>query len=450
MTLTGRKMQFAAAVSRRTDTDEAVQEIIASLHRQLSGSIDLLTLFFTTEHQENAALMAFQLRQALNPRVLIGCGAEGIIGGDREIEREPGISAMAGSMPGVLLTPFQIDYVEWEYLLNAGLDENDSLTENVNQINLGRNVFNAECLKSDKLNDFNTDVFEAESPLYERLGINRDTLMGDQDATRAFLVLGDPYTTPISEFLQALDRVGGGAPTVGGMASGGQQPGENVLLLNDQTFDDGVVGVHIAGPIRVDTIVSQGCRPIGETLLVTQAEEQVINMLSGRPALSVAQDMLNKLSPSEQEQVQNGSLFLGIVTNEYQDAFERGDFLVRHVVGADLETGALVVGDTVRAGQTVQFHIQDAASADEDLRLMLLRSTSHDVAPLGGLIFSCNGRGLRMFDTSNHDVRAVLEAVPETPLAGFFAAGELGPVGGKSHIHGLTASIVLFRSSLEA
>ena len=402
-------MQFAAAMSRRLDSDEAAQEIIASLRRQMSGAIDLLTLFFTREHQENASRIASQVRQALNPRVLIGCSAEGVIGADREVEREPALSALAGCLPDVILTPFQIGYVEWEYVLD-----------------------------------------EDKRPLRRRVGVKRDTRPGDWDEMRAFLVFGDPFTTPITELMEALDELGGGAPTLGGMASSGEQPGQNVLLLNDQVFDDGVVGVSIAGPIRVDTIVSQGCRAVGETLLVTRAEEQVIHTLGGKPALEMAQDILSDLTPEEQEQVQNGALYLGIVTNEYQDAFGHGDFLVRSVLGADPETGALVIGDEIRAGQTVQFHVRDAQTAHDDLRQMMMQAATNDAAPLGGLLFSCNGRGLRLFDMPNHDVRGVLEAVPETPLAGFFAAGELGPVGGKSHLHGQTVSIVLFRPSLKA
>lgn len=401
-------MQFAAALSRREDTDEATQEVIASLRRQLTGSIDLLTLFFTVQHQERAAQMAQQLRQALNPRVLVGCSAEGVIGGDREVEREPGLSALAANLPGVILTPFQMSYVEWDYLLD-----------------------------------------DTRRQLRRRVGIRRDTLPGDADETRAFLLFGDPFTTPVIDLMEALDEIGG-APTVGGMASSGDQPGQNVLLLNDQVFDDGAVGVRIAGEVRVDVVVSQGCRPIGETLLVTRAEEQVIHTLGGKPALEAAQNTFSDLNEAEQEQVQNGALFLGIVTNEYQDAFDRGDFLIRGVLGVDPESGAMVIGEEVQAGQTVQFHIQDAETADEDLRLLMRRSATNDSAPAGGLVFSCNGRGLRMFDLPNHDVRGVLEAVPETPLAGFFAAGELGPIGGKSCLHGQTASIALFRSSLKA
>jgi len=229
------------------------------------------------------------------------------------------------------------------------------------------------------------------------------------------------------------------------MASSAERPGENALLLNGDLWEEGVVGIRIAGPIRVETVVSQGCRPIGETLLITKAEGNMLHSLGGRNALEVTQEILETLRPEEQELIRKEGLFLGIVVNEYQPAFERGDFLVRSIRGADPNNGALAVGENVRAGQTIQFHIRDARTADEDLRLLMARAAEDETAPTGGLLFSCNGRGVRMFDLPNHDVRGVLEAIPETPLAGFFAAGELGPIGGKNFLHSHTASIAIFR-----
>jgi small ligand-binding sensory domain FIST len=323
---------------------------------------------------------------------------EGVIGGEREIEDDPGVTALAGRLPGVTLSPFHIAAGEWE----EALDE------------------------------------AQEHRLRRRLGIPSSIL----DDTRAFVVMGDPFTTPITEFMERLDSCAPGVPIVGGMASGGHRPGQNALLLQDEVWDEGLVGLRIAGPVRVVTVVSQGCRPVGETLLVTRAEGNRIETFGGRNALEASRAMLRTLSAEDQELIEHG-LYLGIVINEYQSAFEQGDFLVRSVLGAEPDSGAVVVGDAVRAGQTVQFHVRDAQTADEDLRLLMARAAQEESAPAGGFLFSCNGRGLRMFEMPNHDVRGVLEAVPETPLAGFFAQGELGPVGGKSFIHGHTASIAL-------
>ena len=394
-------MQFAAAITRAEDSDEAVQHLVLSLRRQFSGEIDLMVLFLSAHHRDAAGKIATLLRRELSPRVLLGCTCEGVIGGDREIEREPGISVLIGSLPGVTLTPFALGMEDWETVLAA----------------------------------------ESRAILGQRVGATG----ASRSETRAYLVLGDPFTTPIVDLMQALERWTPGVPTVGGMASSGERPGENVLLLDGEVLDDGMVGVRLAGPVRVDTIVSQGCRAIGETLMVTKAEENMISTLGGQNALEVARGILDKLPPAEQDSVSNDGLFLGIVINEYQPTFGRGDFLIRTVLGADKNTGAVAVGENIRAGQTVQFHVRDKVTADEDLRLLMARAAQDETAPAGGLLFSCNGRGIRMFDLPNHDVRGVLEAVPETPIAGFFAAGEIGPVGGKSFLHGHTASIILFR-----
>jgi small ligand-binding sensory domain FIST len=393
-------MQFAAAITRCENVQEAVAHLVDSIRRQMAGEVDLLVLFLTPDYQDDAQQLSRALRLALSPRVLLGCTCEGVIGGDREIEREPAISVLAGHLPGVTLAPFHIGMEEWESLL----DENDP------------------------------------SKLKRFLALTPE----DTAPTRAYIVLADPFTTPIAELMQSLDDLTPHAPTLGGMCSGAQQAGQNLLFLNGQILEDGAVGVRIAGPIQVDTVVSQGCRPIGKTLLVTKADGNRIAGLSGQPALELTRELLEGLPEADKELLSNG-LFLGVVVNEYQSTFGRGDFLIRPVFGADKETGAIALGENIRAGQTVQYHVRDAQTADEDLRELMKRAARDEVAPAGGLLFSCNGRGVRLFDMPNHDVRGVLEAVPETPLAGCFAQGEFGPIGGRSFIHGHTLSVALFR-----
>ena len=394
-------MQFASALSRNEETLQAAKQVTASLKRQIRGPIHLLAVFFTPDHRFQAELLVEYLHRELCPTVLIGCMGEGVVGGDREIEGEPALSALAGSLPGVTISPFHLGMMDWEETLLEG----------------------------------------SEQHLRRSVGIEG----GREHETRAFIVLGDPYTTPVTELMQQLDRVVPNSVTMGGMSSGSDGPGDGVLLYQNRVVDQGVVGVRIAGPVRIESVVSQGCRPIGERMLVTKSEENRILAFGGRNALEVTQEIIQALSESDKELLGEG-LCLGIVVNEYQNEFGRGDFLVRTVFGAEPNTGAVVIGDHVRVGQSVQFHLRDAQSADEDLREMMAEIAKDESAPMGGFVFTCNGRGLRMFDAPNHDVRSVLEAVPETPLAGFFAQGELGPIGGRSFIHGHTASIVLFRS----
>jgi small ligand-binding sensory domain FIST len=188
--------------------------------------------------------------------------------------------------------------------------------------------------------------------------------------------------------------------------------------------------------------VSQGCRPIGQSFVVTKAEQQVIHELGGRPPLEYLHELFSGLSERERNLVNNG-LHIGCVINEYRESFGRGDFLIRNCLGVDRKTGAIAAADFFRRGQTVQFHVRDAETADEDLRELLSR-TAAEFRPEGCLLFTCNGRGSRMFDVADHDATAVRNAWPDLPLAGFFAQGELGPVGGKNFIHGFTASAALF------
>ena len=232
-----------------------------------------------------------------------------------------------------------------------------------------------------------------------------------------------------------------GLPLIGGLASAARRPGENILFRNDQLVTAGMVGMSLSGPIAVETIVSQGCRPIGNPMIITKARENVIQQLGGKPALGKLQEMVEKLTPRDRALLENG-LLMGRVMTEYRDKFARGDFLVRNVVGVGQNDGAIALADMVRVGQTVQFHVRDAESATEDLTLMLEQSSQTKAA--GGLLFSCNGRGSRLFGREDHDSGAVAQSMPETPVAGFFAAGEIGPVGGKNFLHGHTASLALF------
>jgi small ligand-binding sensory domain FIST len=231
---------------------------------------------------------------------------------------------------------------------------------------------------------------------------------------------------------------------IGGMASVIHQAGDCRLLLDAAVHDQGAVGVVLHGPVGLRSIVSQGCRPIGKPFVVTKAQDNFILELGGRPAVDQLRELWESLTPQEQRLVQQG-LHVGRVINEYQSDFQRGDFLVRNVIGVDRNRGAVVITDRVRVGQTVQFHVRDAQTADEDLHALLqLDLHAHEKRPAGALLFSCNGRGSRLFEEANHDARAVRAAAGPIPLAGFFAQGELGPVGGRNFIHGFTASVALF------
>jgi small ligand-binding sensory domain FIST len=256
------------------------------------------------------------------------------------------------------------------------------------------------------------------------------------------ILLADPYSFPAELALSVLAEAAPGVPVLGGLASA-RVPG-GALFVGDEVYEEGAVGVSLRG-VEVLPCVSQGAAPVGRELTVTAAEGNIIHELAGRPALQTVERMITELSQRERALVAGG-LLLGIVIDSGKPEFGQGDFLVRGIVGADPESGSLAVGAAVSEGQVVQLHARDARSADEDLRraLRLQLEAMSGARPAGSLLFSCNGRGRAMFGSTNHDAEAVYHELRGSPTAGFFAAGEIGPVGGRSFLHGFTATLAVF------
>jgi small ligand-binding sensory domain FIST len=386
-------MPFFAACSTQTDTTRAARAIIDQCHTSWQGEADLVLLFWSPHHREEIAAAATAVQDAVPARCQLGCPGETVIADDREIEDGPALCVwLARWSRRVRVTPFQLD---------------------VEQTGEG----------------------------YSLLGWP-DELAEADPASSLVLTLADPFTFPVETFLNQLNTEKPGLPIAGGMASGASQPGENVLLLGGAAVPTGAVNVLLQGELGYRAVVSQGCRPLGKPLVITRAQDNIILELGGKTPLQQLQELWLTMTPRDHALVQKG-LMIGRAVSEYRDTFRRGDFLVRHLIGMDENTGAVAVGDHVRVGQTVQFHVRDAETADEDLRL-LLEAARPQVGKPGGLLFSCNGRGTRLFSAADHDARAVRGALGRIPLAGFFAQGELGPVGGQNFIHGFTASLVLF------
>jgi small ligand-binding sensory domain FIST len=258
------------------------------------------------------------------------------------------------------------------------------------------------------------------------------------------LLLADPYSFPADGFVTRSNDTLPGLPLVGGLATGARGAGSTRLLLDQHVVDRGAVGVQLASDGAVRTMVSQGCRPIGPAMTVTAAQGNRLLELAGVPALTKLEDIVRRLGPDDQALITTG-LQVGIAMDEYADDYGPGDFLVRGLVGVEQESDALVVGDLVEVGQTVQLQVRDAASAHDDLvrRLARLRAESEPDAESGALLFSCNGRGAGFFGRSDHDVAAVREGLDLGGVAGFFAAGEIGPVAGRNHVHALSASLLV-------
>jgi small ligand-binding sensory domain FIST len=388
-------MPFAAALSTERITSQALDAVCRSALEQLGGAPDLAFLFFSPHHPGSAELLAASAQQELKATVLLGCVGESIIGNDQEVEGNPALS-----------------------------------------------LWLARWAKPVEAQAFHLTLEET-SEGYSLLGWP-DSLEGAERANSAVFLLGDPFTFPVDMFLGEMNEAHPGVRVMGGMASGVRGPGESRLLLGDRALNQGAIGVVLHGDLRLRCVVSQGCKPIGRHMVVTRVRENVIAELSGKSPLLQLQEIWQELSPEDQELFSQG-LHVGRVINEYQGEFRRGDFLIRNVQGLEQETGALAISDRLRVGQTVQFHVRDAASADEDLH-ELLRSEpgARALKPAGALLFSCNGRGTRLFPTPHHDARAIRAEAGAVPVSGFFAQGEIGPIGGQNFIHGFTASVALF------
>ncbi len=383
--------------------EQACEQAAASVKR---GDADLAILFASGPHAQELGEIAQTVRAALEPGTLLGVSAESVVAGELEHERQPALSLVVASMPGTSLHAFS-----YRQLPHVKDGDADALRE-----------------------------------VARIAGVRRDL--------RATLFFADPFSVPaaavVSMLSSARTTVEGlrRAPVIGGMASAGAKPGSNILVLNDQFMRAGGVGLAIRGEIEIDALVSQGCRPIGKPLVVTAAQRNVIKTLGGVKAMDALREIISELDPNDRDLLPNG-VFVGRVIDEYKARFGRGDFLIRGVLGVDNGSGAIAVGDLVRVGQTIQFHLRDRKTATEDLEL-LLASQQLQTPPAGGLLFTCNGRGTRLFDEQHHDASRIARALttdPDRPmpLAGYFANGEFGPIGDSSFLHGHTASLALFR-----
>ena len=258
------------------------------------------------------------------------------------------------------------------------------------------------------------------------------------------MLFADPFTTPLVRLLPSLNIALPGTPIIGGLASGGSEPGTNRLILNHRVMSEGIIGLSIGPGLQMDCTVSQGCRPIGRPLIITKGRSNLIQELGRKPVMDVVQELTAELNDADRELLQQG-LFVGRVIDEYRDGFERGDFLVRNIIGVDQDSGYIAVNDLIRVGQTIQFHIRDAKTAEEDLRELLSQQRTRGDA-CGVLLSTCNGRGSHLFDQANMESSLIHEILGPVPMAGFFAAGEIGPVGSENFIHGFTAALAVFRS----
>ncbi len=340
---------YASALSTEADSLSSVTEVCDKILAAGLHQPDLVMVFASHHHSDAGPRVAEEITERLAARQLIGCSAEGIVEGGREVQEGPALAVWAATLPRTRIHSMHLSFqrtaeggaiVGWP-----------------------------------------------------------DELVGEWPDQAVLLLLGEPFSFPADYLLQRVNEDQPGAVILGGMASGGTGPQQNWLFHGPAVRDSGAVGVLLDGGVTVTTVVSQGCRPIGDPMIVTKAERNILEQLGGRPALDQLKQIFQQLPTHEQELVQQG-LHLGRTVSEYKDQFEAGDFLVRNVIGIDHESGAIAVGDYIRVGQTVQFHVRDEKSAHDDLELQLSRADA-SVAPGRPVVHLQRPRNTPVFRTSS-------------------------------------------------
>jgi small ligand-binding sensory domain FIST len=399
------QMQWANALSTRHSLEAAVTDVVERAVSSLTAPPDLGLVFissaFTSEYSRLLPLLA----EKLSVPVLIGCSGGGVIGTTvsgqtQELEAEPAISLTLAHLPGVKVQVFHIIAEELP------------------------------------------DLDSPPDAWLDLIGV-------PPSPTPQFILLSSSFSSGINDLLQGLDFAYPGSVIVGGQASGGGMGGRIALFCNDRLYRDGTVGIALSGNIVVETIVAQGCRPIGKPLQVTKADRNIILELDEQVPLVVLRDLIATLSEKEKTLAQH-SLFVGVAMDEFKVSLQQGDFLIRGILGVDPTAGAIAIGDRVRPGQRLQFHLRDAEASAEDLELLLQsyqhqRETEPSPSAVAALMFACLGRGEGLYGKPNFDSELFRRYLQDIPVSGFFCGGEIGPVGGRTFLHAYTSAFGICR-----
>ena len=358
-------------------------------------------MVFSCGFRQELETVSKKVRRALEPRLLLGCSGGGVIGNGREYEGLKALSITIARLPDVELQGFHID--------SASLPSPDA----------------------------------APQEWWDALEVPQQA-----DSTPHFVLFADPFSFELEAFLRGLDYAYPRSQKIGGVAGNARRAGGNRLLLDQQLFSRGLVGVGMSG-LKLEPLVMQGARPIGEAHTVTSGQRNLIFTLDHKPALAALEETLKGLPRRDRKRAER-ALLLGVESKAglslaalMGSAPRPSEYLMRNLIGADLKRGALAVGAAVRPGQRVQFHLRDAQAADEDLKASFAAHRSSP--PAGALLFSCSGRGESLFGESDHESQLFQSTFPGVPLGGFFGGGEIGPVGDTTSVHGFTSCFALFR-----
>ncbi|MBD2595225.1 FIST C-terminal domain-containing protein [Nostoc spongiaeforme FACHB-130] len=399
------QMQWANALSTRPSLEAAITDAVQKTTSSLTAPADLGLVFISSAFASEYSRLLPLLAEKLSVPVMIGCSGGGVIGTTsdgqtQEIEAEAALSLTLAHLPGVNIQVFHV------------------------------------------LADELPDLDSSPDAWVNLIGV-------EPSAKPQFILLSSSFSSGINELLQGLDFAYPGSVIVGGQASGGGMGGRQALFCNDRLYREGTVGLALTGNIVLETIVAQGCRPIGKPMQVTKAERNIILELDEQVPLVVLRDLINSLSDQERTLAQH-SLFVGVAMDEFKLALQQGDFLIRSILGVDPTGGAIAIGDRVRPGQRLQFHLRDAEASAEDLEFLLERYQNQETSSssaIAALMFACVGRGEGLYGKPNFDSSLFRRYFQNIPIGGFFCAGEIGPVAGNTFLHGYTSVFGICRQS---
>jgi len=392
-------MKWTSALSEKLVLEDAITECGVAIKNSIGDEpLDLAVAFISPHYEESYERVADLMAQTLGAKHVFGCSGGGVIGNGVEVEQRAGVSITAAVLPNVNVRPFHLE------------------------------------------GDLLPDMDAGPDKWADLVGVQ-----ADQDPH--FVMLADPYSFPVQDLLMGMDFAFPRAAKIGGLASGASRQGGNALFLDREVWRTGAIGLALDGNITVDTVVAQGCRPIGNPMRISKSDRNMLVELDGQPPMEVLRNMFETLPERDRGLLQN-SLFLGVVMDELIDSPVQGDFLIRNVVGMDQASGGLAIGEMLKEGQLVQFHLRDAETSTDDLQAVLTRYADehreNDIP--GALLFSCLGRGQYLYGKPNHDSGIFHDKLGQVPLGGFFCNGEIGPVSGTTFLHGYTSSFGIFRS----
>lgn len=400
------QMQWTNALSTCSSLEAAINDVVEQVVASLTAPADLGLVFISSAFMSEYTRLLPLLAEKLSVPVLIGCSAGGVIGRKQtgkteEIEAEPALSLTLAHLPGVKIRPFHI--------LAEELPDSDSSP-----------------------NAWIDLVGVPPSPVPQ------------------FILLSSPFGSATNDLLQGLDFAYPGSVVVGGQASSGFMNGPVGLFCNDKLCREGTIGIALTGNIVLDTIVSQGCRPIGQPLQVTKAERNIILELDEKVPLMVLRNLISSLSEEDRTLAQH-SLFVGLAMDEFRINLHSGDFLIRNILGVDPKAGAIAISDRIRAGQRLQFHLREAEASSQDLENLLQEyqnenENTSQPSPVGALMFTCLGRGIGLYGQPNFDSQLFSRYLHDIPVGGCFCGGEIGPVSGRTFLHGYTSVFAICRS----